>query len=142
MEFEGVERRASERRGCTPGDPFCDDHLHRVVHEKVDACKVDINKDIHALREDMSNASKKIDALAVDVHRLNISVADIAINSKSIAASLQNMTEVREAYETFKGFARVMAWMRQNVVTVALVVAVVMFAMGKLELKNLLGWLL
>jgi hypothetical protein len=90
----------------------------------------------------MSSASKKIDALAADVHRLNISVADIAINSKSIASSLQAMTEVKEAYETFKGFARVMAWMRQNVVTVALIVAVVMFAMGKLELKNLLGWLL
>jgi hypothetical protein len=32
--------------------------------------------------------------------------------------------------------------MRQNVVTVALIVAIVMFAMGKLELKSLIGWLL
>ena len=116
--------------------------MHRVVQEKIDACYSVINGDLHQLREDVSTAGKKIDALASDVHRVNISVADIAINSKSIAASLQSMTEVREAYETFKGFARVMAWMRQNVVTVALVVAVVMYAMGKLELKNLLGWLL
>ena len=138
-DYTEEERRKAERRNCTAP---CDDHVHRVVHEKVDACKVDINKDIHALREDMSSASKKIDALAADVHRLNISVADIAINSKSIAASLQNMTEVREAYETFKGFARVLHWMRQNVVTVALLTAIVMFAMGKLELKALLGWVL
>ena len=133
--YTGPERR-------TEMTPACDNYLHRIVQDKIDACKGTINDDIHALREDMSSASKKIDSLAADVHRLNISVADIAINSKSIASSLQAMTEVKEAYETFKGFARVMAWMRQNVVTVALLVAVVMFAMGKLELKALLGWLL
>jgi hypothetical protein len=138
-EYIGPERREIERRGCTMP---CDDHVHRVVHEKLEGCKADLNKDIHALRVDMSKASEKIDALATDVHRLNISVADIAVNSKSIAGSLQSMTEVKEAYDTIKGFARVMAWMRQNVVMVALLVAVVMFAMGKLELKNLLGWLL
>jgi hypothetical protein len=133
--YTGPERR-------TEMAPVCDNYLHRIVQDKIDACKGTINEDIHGVREDMSSASKKIDALAADVHRLNVSVADIAINSKSIASSLQSMTEVREAYETFKGFARVLHWMRQNVVTVALIVAIVMFAMGKLELKALLGWML
>jgi hypothetical protein len=137
--YDGPERRETERRGCTMP---CDDHVHRVVHEKLEGCKADMYKDIHLLRADMSNASKKIDALASDVHRLNVSVADIAINSKSIASSLQTLTEVKEAYETFKGFARVLNWMRQNVVTVALIVAIVMFAMGKLDLKSLIGWVL
>ena len=128
-----------DRRTCPES---CDDHMHRVVHEQIDACKVDINKDIHALREDMSSASKKIDALAADVHRLNISVADIAINSKSIAASLQSMTEVREAYDMFKAGGKFLKWLRENIVSIVIIVAIVLFLMGKVDLKAFVGWIL
>ena len=138
-DYTEEDRRKIERRSCAAP---CDDHVHRVVHEKVEACRDDLYKDIHALRTDMSNAGKKIDTLATDVHKLNLSVADIAANSARVANSIESLTEIKDAYTTIKGFARVMAWMRQNVVTVALIVAIVMFAMGKLDLKSLIGWLL
>ena len=133
-DYTGIERRVCPE--------VCDDHMHRVVHEKVGACKADMYKDIHDLRADMSIASRKIDTLAADVHKLNISVTDIAISSKSIAASLATLTEVREAYDTLKGFASVMSWLRQNLVALALLVAIVLFLMGKLDYKVLLGWVL
>jgi hypothetical protein len=122
--------------------PVCDNYLHRIVQDKIDACKGTINEDLHQLREDMSSAGKKIDALAADVHRLNISVADIAINSKSIAASLQSMTEVREAYDMFKAGGKFLKWLRENIVSIVIIVAIVLFLMGKVDLKAFVGWIL
>jgi hypothetical protein len=101
-----------------------------------------INGDLHQLRDDVSSAGKKIDALASDVHRLNISVADIAINSKSIAASLSTMTEVREAYDMFKAGGRFLKWLRENIVSIVILVAIVLFLMGKVDLKAFVGWIL
>jgi hypothetical protein len=133
--YTGPERR-------TEMATVCDNYLHRIVQDKIDACKGTINDDIHGLREDMSSAGKKIDALAADVHRLNISVADIAINSKSIAASLQSMTEVREAYDMFKAGGKFLKWLRENIVSIAILVAIVLFLMGKVDLKAFVGWIL
>lgn len=133
--YTGPERR-------TEMAPVCDNYLHRIVQDKIDACKGTINEDLHQLREDMSSAGKKIDALAADVHRLNISVADIAINSKSIAASLQSMTEVREAYDMFKAGGKFLKWLRENIVSIVIIVAIVLFLMGKVDLKAFVGWIL
>ena len=142
MEYLGVERRATERRGCAPGDPFCDDHLHRVVNDKITACKSDISADIHAIRENMSKIEAKQDTLTSDVHKLSIAVNDIAINSGSIAESLKGMSGMFETYKTLVGINNFLGWMRGNIVLVITIVVLVMFITGKIDLKAMVEWIL
>lgn len=140
--YDGEERRATERRGCAPGDPFCDDHLHRVVNDKITACKSDISADIHAIRENMTKIEGKQDTLTNDVHKLSIAVNDIAINSGSIAESLKGMSGLVETYNWIVGFNRVLEWGRKNILLIAFLTAVYLFATGKVDLKSVVEWIL
>lgn len=142
MGFEGVERRASERRGCTPGDPFCDDHLHRVVNDKITACKSDISADIHAIRDNINKIETKQDILTNDVHKLSIAVNDIAINSGSIAESLKGMRGLVETYNWIVGFSRVLEWSRSNIPLLAFLVLTYLLITGKIDWKAMLEWLI
>ena len=140
-EYAGVDRRGEfkDRRVCDPQE--CDSHIKLVMHEKIDACKVELYRDIHELKEDVSEVNKRLTALTGDVHKLGIAVTDIAINSKSIAASLESMSGMVETYKTLVGINKLFGWMRENIIGIAMLIAIFMVLSGKIDLKMLLGWL-
>ena len=140
--YVGPDRRAAEHNGCSPDHPKCDDHLHRIVNDKMHACKSELSQDIHLIREDISKIEAKQDALTTDVHKLSVSVRDIATNSASIAESLNSMNGMFDTYKSLVGVNKVFAWVRENIITVALIVAIFLWLSGKLDLKVLLGWLI
>ena len=119
-----------------------DDHLHRVVNDKIQACKGDLVQDMHAIRENINKVEVKQDTLTSDVHKLSISVRDIVTNSASIAESLKGMSGMFDTYKSLVGVNKFFAWVRENIITVALLAAIFLWLSGKLDLKVLLGWLI
>lgn len=119
--YAGPDRRANDRRHD------CDDHIHRVVHEKVGNCKNEIYKEIHGLRSDMGKVNDRLNILSDDVHKLGLSVRDIANNSQDIATSLRDMREMASTYRKVRGAWDVFDWLRKNVVTVGVVLVVLYY---------------
>ena len=119
----------------------CDDHIHRIVQDRVEACKSDLVGDIHRINANISSIQTEQKSQAAELHKLNIAVHDIAINSASIAKSLEGMSGMFETYKTLVGINKLFGWMRENIIGIALLVAIFMALAGKLDLKMLLGWL-
>ena len=133
--YVGPDRRSSERRDC-------DDHIHRVVHEKVGNCKNEIYKEIHGLRADMSKVNDRLNILSDDVHKLGLSVRDIANNSQDIATSLRDMREMAATYRKVRGAWDVIDWVRRNVVTLGVVLVILYYVIIKGDVVQLLGGVL
>jgi len=104
------------------------------------ACKSELSQDIHLIREDISKIEAKQDTLTTDVHKLSVSVRDIATNSASIAESLSSMNGMFDTYKSLVGVNKIFAWVRENIITVALIAAIFMWLSGKIDLSVLLGW--
>lgn len=109
----------------------CDDHIHRVVHEKLGHCKNEIYKEIHGLRADMGKVNDRLNTLSDDVHKLGLSVRDIANNSQDIATSLRDMREMAATYRKVRGAWDVIDWVRRNVVTLGVVLVILYYVILK-----------
>lgn len=120
--YTGPERRCGQNE--------CDDHIHRVVHEKVGSCKNEIYKEIHGLRADMGKVNDRLNILSDDVHKLGLAVRDIANNSQDIARSLNAMTEVATAYKNVQGWWSVTNWIRHNIITVGVVLVILYYVIA------------
>lgn len=136
LNYAGPDRReGAERRDC-------DDKIHRIVHEKVGACKDQVYMEIHALRGDISNINDRLNTLSDDVHKLGLAVRDIANNSGDIANSLREMQSVVTTYNKVRGAWDVFDWLRKNVLTIAVVLVVLYYVVAHGNVADLLGMLL
>lgn len=124
IEWTGVERRS----------PCIECAESRRMEVKMRECKDEIDADISSTNRMVEILSEEVTGLRGDVHGLRGDVHNVAGSVKSMEASLSTIAETMtklsnlpEAWQNITGFLKVMRWMRENFITVAIVFATVAY---------------
>jgi len=101
---------------------------------KMRECRDEIDIDLAATNNMVSVLSEEVNGLRGDVHGLRGDVHNMASSVKSMETSLSTIAETMtklsnlpEAWQNITGFLKVMRWMRENFITVAIVFAVIAY---------------
>lgn len=122
-EYEGPERRSCA--GCQNID---------ALERRVEACKEEFDAQIDGIQSSVVRLGSDVAGLRQDVHSLGESVegmgksvVGIEANLHNIANTLQQLADFPETWTNLKGFLAVSTWLRQNLVVLAIVVAVLVY---------------
>lgn len=122
--WNGQDRRA---RQCP-----CPSIEH--LENNMRSCKVEIDAEIASINGIVSKLSHEVAGLRGDVHGLRGDVHNMAGSVKSmenslstIALTMTKLSDFPETWQNITGFLKVMRWMRDNIVIVGILFAVVAY---------------
>lgn len=128
IEYDGPERRL----GCAKCKEI------KRLDEAMRACKADVDSEISATNHLVSALSGEVTGLRSDVHGLRGDVHNVAGSVKSmeaslstIAATMTKLSDFPDAWQNITGFFKVMRWMRENLLIVAMFLSVMAYLGGK-----------
>jgi predicted DCC family thiol-disulfide oxidoreductase YuxK len=114
-----VEWDGEERRNCIGCRNL--DSLERRVNQ----CKAQFDAEIIQVHESVAGLNKEIHGLRSD---MSASVGEINKSLADIAATLRQLADLPEAWRNLKGFMAVVRWTKENLLLLAIMGAVVIYA--------------
>jgi hypothetical protein len=103
-----------------------------VLDHKVNKCKSDFEIEFDQVHCAVSDLKGEVHGLRADVHRMTESVSSINVSLETIAATLTKLTDFPETWNKIQGFWSVMRWFKDNVLLLALIVAVLLYSVKTL----------
>ena len=111
-----------ERRKCTGCANI--EKLDRRVSE----CKQEFDTELRTVKDTITGLGAQVNALRADVHTMTASIGSINTSLESIAATLttsaatlSQLADLPEAWTALKGFWRVLRFLRENAILLAII---------------------
>lgn len=114
VDWDGIERRNCP--GCRNLD---------ALERRVTQCKAQFDAEIIQVHESVAGLNKEIHGLRSD---MSASVGEINKSLADIATTLRQLADLPEAWNNLKGFMAVVRWTKENLLLLAILGAVLIYA--------------
>lgn len=118
----GEERRTSQ----------CPCEGAAELERRVDMCKEQMDRELAAVHIAVGELNTEVHALRSDVHRMTESIGSMQASLETIASTLTKLTDFPETWAKVQGFWAVMRWLKDNLILLAIILAVLVYTAKQL----------